>query len=97
MIRRPPRSTLFPYTTLFRSRNIRTQLLCPTLEYNSSLAEPNDSVCKRARELHLVKTHDCGEVVLFADLMQQGEHAMCGCRVQAGNRLIGQQDSWLLY
>src|SRR5256885_4768077 len=25
MIRRPPRSTLFPYTTLFRSRNLRTQ------------------------------------------------------------------------
>src|SRR5689334_24446182 len=24
MIRRPPRSTLFPYTTLFRSRNTRT-------------------------------------------------------------------------
>src|SRR5688572_31787420 len=23
MIRRPPRSTLFPYTTLFRSRNVR--------------------------------------------------------------------------
>src|SRR5256885_12809107 len=23
MIRRPPRSTLFPYTTLFRSKNIR--------------------------------------------------------------------------
>src|SRR5260221_6393166 len=23
MIRRPPRSTLFPYTTLFRSRNLR--------------------------------------------------------------------------
>src|SRR5437764_9543527 len=27
MIRRPPRSTLFPYTTLFRSRNNRGQLL----------------------------------------------------------------------
>src|SRR3712207_7586302 len=25
MIRRPPRSTLFPYTTLFRSRQARTQ------------------------------------------------------------------------
>src|SRR2546430_10246354 len=25
MIRRPPRSTLFPYTTLFRSRRARTQ------------------------------------------------------------------------
>ena len=26
MIRRPPRSTLFPYTTLFRSINIETEL-----------------------------------------------------------------------
>src|SRR5256885_11164591 len=26
MIRRPPRSTLFPYTTLFRSRNFRIGL-----------------------------------------------------------------------
>src|SRR2546427_6984193 len=26
MIRRPPRSTLFPYTTLFRSRRLRTGL-----------------------------------------------------------------------
>src|SRR3712207_8174777 len=25
MIRRPPRSTLFPYTTLFRSRNLRAR------------------------------------------------------------------------
>src|SRR3712207_8671410 len=29
MIRRPPRSTLFPYTTLFRSRDRHRQ--CPTL------------------------------------------------------------------
>src|SRR3712207_8153723 len=28
MIRRPPRSTLFPYTTLFRSRNDRTLDRC---------------------------------------------------------------------
>src|SRR2546429_7194981 len=28
MIRRPPRSTLFPYTTLFRSLHYRTVLLC---------------------------------------------------------------------
>src|SRR3989442_14940019 len=27
MIRRPPRSTLFPYTTLFRSRVVRAPLL----------------------------------------------------------------------
>src|SRR6266566_6159908 len=29
MIRRPPRSTLFPYTTLFRSRPLRRQLPRP--------------------------------------------------------------------
>src|SRR2546430_9712683 len=29
MIRRPPRSTLFPYTTLFRSRDARAQKRVP--------------------------------------------------------------------
>src|SRR2546430_13343802 len=29
MIRRPPRSTLFPYTTLFRSRKIRGIIVYP--------------------------------------------------------------------
>src|SRR3712207_8754185 len=29
MIRRPPRSTLFPYTTLFRSLGLRGDLLAP--------------------------------------------------------------------
>src|SRR5438876_6603006 len=28
MIRRPPRSTLFPYTTLFRSMGLTTRLTC---------------------------------------------------------------------
>src|SRR3712207_7739126 len=32
MIRRPPRSTLFPYTTLFRSRLPRTRSKVPSLE-----------------------------------------------------------------
>src|SRR2546427_6334471 len=29
MIRRPPRSTLFPYTTLFRSANVTIQTIVP--------------------------------------------------------------------
>src|SRR5260370_29708545 len=29
MIRRPPRSTLFPYTTLFRSELAQTERACP--------------------------------------------------------------------
>src|SRR2546430_10330380 len=31
MIRRPPRSTLFPYTTLFRSRRARRQALAKSI------------------------------------------------------------------
>src|SRR2546430_11661221 len=30
MIRRPPRSTLFPYTTLFRSSEVRTNMVVVT-------------------------------------------------------------------
>src|SRR5260370_31347434 len=38
MIRRPPRSTLFPYTTLFRS-GLLDQLLVPPLDRAVALAE----------------------------------------------------------
>src|SRR5438094_2701303 len=60
MIRRPPRSTLFPYTTLFRShrssalfpagRSRRRQggvRLCPrSEEHTSELQSPYDLVCR---------------------------------------------------
>src|SRR2546422_5862116 len=39
MIRRPPRSTLFPYTTLFRSlRHITMPLLMPTTVFVTTIA-----------------------------------------------------------
>src|SRR2546422_11421239 len=48
MIRRPPRSTLFPYTTLFRSRPWdRTRLNNPPRPESSSSAHP--SSCERSR------------------------------------------------
>src|SRR3712207_6889596 len=46
MIRRPPRSTLFPYTTLFRSQNCaRKYRRHPTRSSSSS----GNSVCEIAR------------------------------------------------
>src|SRR5438552_18512775 len=59
MIRRPPRSTLFPYTTLFRSASPRAR--CPTRsiprswlpssaerseEHTSELQSPDHLVCR---------------------------------------------------
>src|SRR6266511_5210457 len=40
MIRRPPRSTLFPYTTLFRS------LGCPVVAYEQSGKEPRSGLLR---------------------------------------------------
>src|SRR5258708_39243925 len=60
MIRRPPRSTLFPYTTLFRSRQrVHHQRLCSrrngivqracasrSEEHTSELQSPDHLVCR---------------------------------------------------
>src|SRR3712207_8834558 len=40
MIRRPPRSTLFPYTTLFRSHGIS----CSTVTYGAGVAAASISI-----------------------------------------------------
>src|SRR2546427_6085243 len=37
MIRRPPRSTLFPYTTLFRSRNNRLSTILESLSHSATV------------------------------------------------------------
>src|SRR3989449_3886225 len=39
MIRRPPRSTLFPYTTLFRSRSGDTVSIIPSIAGGTAVAE----------------------------------------------------------
>src|SRR6185436_20864289 len=57
MIRRPPRSTLFPYTTLFRSRLYKTRTSCQpdpewvcrrrrSEEHTSELQSPDHLVCR---------------------------------------------------
>src|SRR5256886_16602936 len=52
MIRRPPRSTLFPYTTLFRSLPHRTNwpVRYGHVLYYSQKAEPVDVIVYRERE-----------------------------------------------
>src|SRR2546427_8515111 len=51
MIRRPPRSTLFPYTTLFRSHACRLQQR-HGLECQRQVAQPQ-VVQQAARQLHV--------------------------------------------
>src|SRR3712207_7363927 len=54
MIRRPPRSTLFPYTTLFRSEGERVMILAPLVrgrkgEFKKELEKLNKDGYLRAR------------------------------------------------
>src|SRR3712207_7652392 len=60
MIRRPPRSTLFPYTTLFRSRcsdlsgvaaQSTQRLLGPCTQCGSAASEGHDDGIRQGREL----------------------------------------------
>src|SRR2546427_5229863 len=60
MIRRPPRSTLFPYTTLFRSSNSLFRVLDPFLV--SHLASRPGILKKRSRyQLHVACTVSGGQ------------------------------------
>src|SRR5256886_13172240 len=52
MIRRPPRSTLFPYTTLFRSREFAVEATVgkPQVAYKETLTRPADGEMKYAKQ-----------------------------------------------
>src|SRR2546430_11947239 len=54
MIRRPPRSTLFPYTTLFRSSSARVTYSRPftlvSIISSQSVSEPSCNGSKRSEE-----------------------------------------------
>src|SRR3712207_1554653 len=72
MIRRPPRSTLFPYTTLFRS--VRERAIDPELEYIFKHALTQEAayealLIRRRKELH----RRAGEVLEQLHPEQQGE------------------------
>src|SRR5256885_11848583 len=53
MIRRPPRSTLFPYTTLFRSRESLPTVLCEMIYQRraSDAGEIRLGICSRGNQM----------------------------------------------
>src|SRR3989442_10280926 len=55
MIRRPPRSTLFPYTTLFRSPLPRTESSHAELERARADTDASSEPGPRARRDHLLR------------------------------------------
>src|SRR3712207_8605507 len=78
MIRRPPRSTLFPYTTLFRSRNIGhspSDGYCLFGEYSrlpylsgSTIADQGVGVLVQPSELRVIDPRLLNELELATDI-----------------------------
>src|SRR5437762_11369759 len=69
MLRRPPRSTLFPYTTLFRSE--RNDLLRLREEVDEILAGVAEPLIDRLR---FVVVHHCEQAVRTARIARSEEH-----------------------
>src|SRR6266705_2678369 len=84
MIRRPPRSTLFPYTTLFRSSSCPPSMRCSRVwrgrarrnrrseEHTSELQSPYDIVCRLLLEKK-------------KDIIQVNGHALLGAITLVGD------------
>src|SRR5260370_21764705 len=68
MIRRPPRSTLFPYTTLFRSLSFQSKSRRGASFENRNVPHRNDSagklIVKLAELCSLIRSKNAGPFVL---------------------------------
>src|SRR5687767_15264228 len=71
MIRRPPRSTLFPYTTLFRSARGRLQLGQPAQLRAVGLVDPLQAAVLAREKLPVA---DQGHVAVIALVDRSEEH-----------------------
>src|SRR5437870_7169284 len=64
MIRRPPRSTLFPYTTLFRSRLLEPKgLKALTLAFEKEFGKPMPVSARKRSEEHTSELQSRGHLV----------------------------------
>src|SRR5256885_13357848 len=90
MIRRPPRSTLFPYTTLFRSHRpsvARRLLAVPVSEHDAAVAPvPQPAHLGRVRRLHLL--HGLAPVLVHGADTRPGDVA------RRGASEMGAEDLW---
>src|SRR5690348_17894142 len=95
MIRRPPRSTLFPYTTLFRSRaaQLRAELLDPLgvpvlvcgAEVRAPLAETRELAARARANGVEVEVHDDRSEEHTSEL-QSPVHLVCRLLLEKKNK-----------
>src|SRR2546427_8629435 len=76
MIRRPPRSPLFPYTTLFRSLNILPRVRTSPLNQTRFLLHVSELICEGI-------TPRKAQVILIQPRHGAGDSAQRRCRIRS--------------
>ena len=102
MIRRPPRSTLFPYTTLFRSTslNIFGQTLANYWEFFQELQVVSSTLKERNHYVHLIKLSCNQEIVCLLaceKLEHKGEGFQCVFKNCKGFTRIVENLNWVTW
>src|SRR2546430_16709802 len=82
MIRRPPRSTLFPYTTLFRSR-LQQALVALATRYRDAIM-PGYTPLQRAQPI-LVAHH----LLAYREMLARDRGRLRDCRARADELPLG--------
>src|SRR3712207_4584712 len=80
MIRRPPRSTLFPYTTLFRSQYAGYATATETNERFRYLIEHGSTGLSMAFDLPTQLGRDSDDPLCLGDVGRTGEIGRASCR-----------------
>src|SRR5258708_27327985 len=77
MIRRPPRSTLFPYTTLFRSRVFMRDTKSRILDHRRVGVEhrrPGGALCLLQGEIEIIQPTLIEKIAIFVGHARSEEH-----------------------
>src|SRR2546422_2323172 len=93
MIRRPPRSTLFPYTTLFRSSEVRQVVELARSDFEQSLSYPLSICCDRDRKSACVEarpesSHSAVRSIRLEDLRSEEHTSELQSRLHLVCRLL---------
>src|SRR5438034_11454067 len=79
MLRRPPRSTLFPYTTLFRSENNVTQHALRNTHHASLFMYRKPRFLEEIHAIREAMSRECDyDVDLFAEMVRSGQRPRYG-------------------
>src|SRR5439155_9953838 len=90
MIRRPPRSTLFPYTTLFRSRSSSKGGSTPTALPSTRASRPRRTAAGDRKSTRLNSSHVAISYAVFClKKKKEGERAKVIEHVRRYSALVG--------